>query len=72
MSDQTTFQLNGSTLRNISGWAQDSTTSLYSANDTVVIQLYARRGDANTEGTANNYNKVNSGSRFTIFQLESS
>ena len=66
------FQLLGSGLRDIGGWAQDSTTSLYSANDTVVVQLYARRDQFGQGSNVGNSNvvRVAGGSRLTVFQVE--
>ncbi len=66
------FELFGSGLRDISGWAQDSATSLYSANDTVVVQLYAKRdvfGQGSNVGNSNVV-RVAGGSRLTVFQVE--
>ena len=62
----------GSGLRDISGWAQDSATSLYSANDTVVVQLYARRDQFGQGSNVQNSNSVRvaGGSRLTVFQVE--
>ena len=66
------FELFGSGLRDISGWAQDSATSLYSANDTVVVQLYARRDQFGQGSNVGNSNvvRVAGGSRLTVFQVE--
>jgi hypothetical protein len=66
------FELLGSGLRDISGWAQDSATSLYSANDTVVVQLYARRDIYGQGSNVANSNvvRVAGGSRLTVFQVE--
>ena len=66
------FELLGSGLRDIGGWAQDSTTSLYSANDTVVVQLYARRDQFGQGSNVGNSNvvRVAGGSRLTVFQVE--
>ena len=72
LGDIDEFILTGSGLRDISGWAQDSATSLYSANDTVVVQLYARRDEFGQGSNVNNSNSVRvaGGSRLTVFQVE--
>ena len=72
LGDIDEFELLGSGLRDISGWAQDSATSLYSANDTVVVQLYARRDQFGQGSNVQNSNSVRvaGGSRLTVFQVE--
>ena len=66
------FELFGSGLRDLSGWAQDSSNSLYTAGDTVDIKLMARRdqfGQGSNVGNSNSV-RVAGGSRLTFFQVE--
>jgi len=74
MNGITQFELLGGGLRDLSGWAQDSSNSLYTAGDTVDIKLMARRDEFGQGSNVNNINavRVGSGSRLTIFQLETS
>jgi hypothetical protein len=74
LNSSTEFLLMGSGLRDISGWAQDSTDSRYSANDTVVVQLYARRDQYGYGSNVGNSNRVRvaGGTRITVVQVETS
>lgn len=74
MSGVSQFELLGGGLRDLSGWAQDQSNSLYTAGDTVDIKLMARRDEFGQGSNVNNVNavRVGSGSRLTIFQLETS
>ena len=54
MNGITQFELLGGGLRDLSGWAQDSSNSLYTAGDTVDIKLMARRDEFGQGSNVNN------------------